>query len=189
MASLMNSGRSRVPLPGPACQRGFTLVAVLIATVLMGAGLAAIGELWSKTRQREMEKDLLFTGNQFRSAIASYYERSPGGAKRYPETLQDLLLDKRYATVQRHLRRIFPDPATSRAEWGLVKAPEGGIMGVYSLSREQPLKTANFAFFNAGFAKAQTYADWQFSYAPRAVVVPPGPSSGASLPSQSPPPR
>src|SRR5256885_1260160 len=44
-----------------ACrQSGFTLVALLIAVAIMGAGFAALGELASHAAQREREKQLLF---------------------------------------------------------------------------------------------------------------------------------
>jgi len=45
---------------------------------------------------------------------------------------------------RRHLRRLYPDPITNSAERGLVKAPDGGVMGVYSLSEQPVLKTGNF---------------------------------------------
>ena len=165
----MSSGKP--PAKQRAGQRGFTLVAMLIATAIIGLGLAAVGEVWSKARQREKEQELLFVGNQFRQAIADYYERSPGGAKQYPRELQDLLQDRRYATTQRYLRRIYADPMTGKPDWGLIQAPEGGIMGVYSQSRESPVKSAGFAWFNPGFENAPTYGQWQFAYSPRGATA------------------
>ena len=157
-------------------QQGFTLIAVLIATAIIGLGLAATGEVWSRTKQREREQDLLFAGNQFRQAIANYYERSPGGVKKYPEKLEDLLQDTRYATTQRYLRRIYPDPMTGKADWGLIPSPEGGVMGVYSQSKEAPVKSSGFAFVNSAFENAATYELWQFAYLPRAPA--PAPAAG-----------
>ena len=107
MFTALSPANSRCAKTGPRGQRGFTLVAALIATALIGIGLATTGEVWSRTKQREMERELLFVGNQFRQAIADYYERSPGGAKQYPQTLEDLLQDRRYATTQRYLRLTF----------------------------------------------------------------------------------
>lgn len=171
-------------------QKGFTLIIALIATTIIGIGLASTGEVWSKTKQRELELDLLFVGNQFRQAIADYYERSPGGAKQYPEKLEDLLQDRRYATTQRYLRRIYRDPMTGKADWGIIPAPGGGVMGVYSQSKETPVKTANFSVLNAGFENAPTYGQWQFAYAPRAPSPAPGPATTAPVPvPPSPPPK
>jgi type II secretory pathway pseudopilin PulG len=147
-------------------EQGFTLAAALIAVALLGAGMAAYGEIASHAAQREKERELLFVGNQFRQAIGTYYERTPGAVKKFPQKLEELLKDARYPTPQRHLRRIYPDPMTGKAEWGVIQAPGGGIMGVYSLSQARPVKSGNFAFRDASLAGAARYADWQFSYVP-----------------------
>lgn len=117
-----------------ARQRGFTYLAALILVALMGAGLAAYGEVASHARQREQRAELAWIGGQFRQAIGLYYQRSPGTAKRYPESLEHLLEDRRFLSRQRYLRRIYADPFSGKAQWGLVPAPQGGIMGVYSLA-------------------------------------------------------
>jgi type II secretory pathway pseudopilin PulG len=144
-------------------QQGFTLLGLMIAIGVMGAGLAAYGELASHAAQREKEQELLFVGNQFRQAIAGYYERSPG-AKRYPKKLEDLLEDRRYPMPQRYLRRVYADPITGKAEWGFIPAPDGGIMGVHSLSESQPIKTGGFRAREATLEGAGRYSDWAFSY-------------------------
>src|SRR5258706_16393902 len=61
-------------------QKGFTYLALLIAVAVGGGVLAAVGELTSHAQQREKEAELLFSGHQYRQAIAGYYERAPGGA-------------------------------------------------------------------------------------------------------------
>ena len=80
-------------------------------------------------------------GQQYRSAIESY--RLAGGVNQYPRRLDDLLQDPRLPTIKRHLRRLYPDPITGQSTWGIVKAPDGGILGVFSLSTQEPLKTAS----------------------------------------------
>ena len=112
--------RANRPLPA-YLQRGFTYLGLLIIIAVMGAGLAAFGELFSHAAQREKERELIFIGNQFRGAIASYYNKSPG-AKVYPKKLEDLLEDKRFPMPQHHLRRVYSDPMTGKAEWGMVEA-------------------------------------------------------------------
>jgi hypothetical protein len=52
-----------------------------------------------------------------------------------------------------------------------VKAPDGGIAGVYSLSDDAPLKTGGFAVRDASFEGKSKYSEWQFGYAPVAVAV------------------
>lgn len=42
------------------------------------------------------------------------------------------------------LRKIYRDPMTGKSDWGLVMAPQGGIMGVHSLSTARAIKHENF---------------------------------------------
>ena len=147
---------------------------ILIAVAALGGGLAAYGESWSHGMQREKEAELLFVGNEYRRAIAQYYENSPAGTRRYPERLEDLLKDERFAFNRRYLRRLYRDPITGAA-WGIVKAPEGGIMGVYSQSPEEPAKSGNFRKDDQDFGKAKRYDEWRFVFSP-----PPPPAAPAS---------
>ena len=156
------------PDKGVASRRragGFTYIGLLIAVALMGLGLAAYAELYSHAAQREKEAELLFIGGQFRDAIASYYNRSPG-AKIYPKKIDDLLVDNRFPMPQHHLRRLYRDPMTESTDWGLVEAPGGGFMGVYSRSEEMPIKTGNFAAAEEAFEGAEHYTKWMFTYSP-----------------------
>jgi type II secretory pathway pseudopilin PulG len=137
-------------------QRGFTYLAVLILVAVLGVGLAAYGESWSRVQKREKETELVWVGNQFREAIGLYYQRSPGAVKRFPGKLDDLLEDRRFVSRQRYLRRLYRDPLTGESAWGLIPAPQGGIMGVYSLAEGPPLR-------NTGIS---TYRDWRFEYVP-----------------------
>jgi hypothetical protein len=132
-------------------------------------GLALVGEVWETAAKREKETELLFVGNQYRRAIALFYEKTPGGVKRYPRALEELLKDPRQPGTERYLRQLYPDPLGSK-EWGIVKAPDGGVAGVFSLSEEKPLKTGNFKVRDAGFEAAQRYADWKFIYSPAAAA-------------------
>lgn len=144
--------------------KGFTYLVLLFMVAMLGATLALTGHLWKKIMQQEKERELLFVGNQFRRAILLYYERTPSAAKQYPKDLSDLIKDNRYPSMQRYLRELYSDPITGNKAWGIIKAPEGGIMGVYSLSTGTPQKTGNFNQQYAQFANSQKYADWQFIY-------------------------
>jgi hypothetical protein len=137
---------------------------------VIGIGLAAVGLVSHTFQMREKEGELLFVGDEFRRAIALYYERSPGGLKQYPKKLEDLLRDGRYPNVQRYLRKIYFDPVTGKKEWGLVEAPGTGITGVYSLSELPPVKTANFPVLYHSFRGAKKYAEWKFVYVPGGAV-------------------
>jgi len=144
-------------------QKGFTLMGAMIMVAAMGAGLAAYGQMASHAAQREKEAELLFRGNQYRQAIETFYKKD----QKYPRTLAELLEDRRYPNPAHHLRKLYADPITGRAEWGLMEAPGGGIMGVYSKSEDAPVKTGAFSLVNKTFADAKRYADWQFFYTPQ----------------------
>lgn len=144
-------------------ERGFTYLTVLFIVAVLTAGLALVGEVWETAAKREKEAELLFIGNEYRKAITRYYL---AGKNQYPRSLEDLLKDPRQPGTVRYLRRAYLDPLTGKSEWGIVKAPDGGIAGVHSLSDQKPLKTGNFRLRDAGFEGAQTYADWKFVYAP-----------------------
>jgi type II secretory pathway pseudopilin PulG len=158
--------------------RGFTYLTVLFMVAIMGFGLALAGEVWHTAAAREKEAELLYAGNQYRKAIERYYLSGP---RQYPRSLEDLLKDPRKPDTVRHLRRLYPDPITGKSEWGIVKAPDGGVMGVYSTSEEQPLKTAGFRLRDRGFENVAKYSGWNFAHAPTAVqpVPPKAPASTA----------
>ncbi len=145
---------------------GFTYIGLLFFIAIIGITLAMASTLWSFAQQREKERELLFIGHQFRHAIGLYYERTPGTIKRYPSRLEDLLEDNRYVTTQRYLRKIYRDPMTGTHQWGLVSAPTGGVMGVYSLSESVPIKTSNFSSEDSTLDSAKKYVEWQFFYLP-----------------------
>lgn len=146
-------------------QHGVAYLALLIVVAAMGAALAATGTIWHEVQQREKERELLFVGERYRRAIQQYYESSLGD-KKYPPTLQILLLDTRMLEMRRYLRRPYCDPLTNSNKWGLVLAPQGGIMGVYSLAEGMPIRQANFLAPLTGFENKTSYADWKFVYIP-----------------------
>jgi type II secretory pathway pseudopilin PulG len=145
--------------------RGFTYMTVLFIVAVITAGLALVGEMWETAAKREKETQLLFVGNEYRKAITRYYL---AGKNQYPRALEDLLKDPRQPGTVRYLRRLYSDPLTGSAEWGIDKAPDGGIAGVHSLSEDKPLKSANFKLRDAGFESAATYSAWKFIYSPAA---------------------
>jgi type II secretory pathway pseudopilin PulG len=152
-------------------QRGYTYIGLLIAVAVAGIALAATGEVWSTQARREREEQLLFAGEQFRQAITSYFESTPGGTGQFPRNIEDLIEDRRLPTVRRHLRQIYADPIAGGSQWGLVRAgPNNTITGVYSLAPGAPIKRQGFRREQEAFANAATYADWKFVYLPRAAT-------------------
>ena len=144
-------------------QQGFTYLTVLFMVALLSIGLALIGEMWHTSTKRAKEAELLFIGNQYRKAIERYYLSGP--QRQYPRSLEHLIKDPRMPNTQRYLRKLYPDPMTGR-EFALVKAPDGGILGVQSVSEEGPFKTANFKLRDRSFDGAQRYSEWKFLFQP-----------------------
>ena len=156
---------------GSGREEGFTYLAVLLATATLTAAMGAAATVYSQGAQREKEAELLFVGNQFRQAIGSYYERTLGGAKRYPLKIEDLLEDRRSPVPVHHLRKAYKDPITGK-DLALIEAPgASGIMGVASPSEEAPIKSANFRERDDAFKDMGKYADWKFTYSPVGLSV------------------
>lgn len=155
-------------------EAGFTYLTILFVVALMGAGLALAGEVWHTAALREKEVELLHVGNQYRTAIERYYLSGP---RQYPRALGDLLKDPRKPGTERYLRRLYADPLTGSDEWGIVKAPDGGVMGVYSRSEAAPIKVAGFRPAQQGFESAKQYSDWKFIFTPAAQAAKPIPAA------------
>ncbi len=159
--------------------RGFTYIGILITIAIMGAFLAAIGVVWHTAQQRLREQQLLFVGDQFRQAIADYYNAGGGGAaSQYPQTLNDLLRDPRMLGVARYLRKLYHDPITGTTDWGLVKTAGDRIMGVYSLSEAHPIKRSHFNTADREFEGKEKYTQWTFVYQPVTPDLPGDNGSG-----------
>ena len=159
----------------------------MFAIALMGVAMAAVGTVWHTEQKRAKEKELLFIGNAYRTAIGQYYEKTPGSVKKYPQSLKVLLKDNRYLTTQRYLRQLYRDPLTNSEEWGLVEGPDHVITGVYSLSKDAPIKIANFDDADKAFAGSQQYTGWKFIYVPKSTPSTPAPKPNPALPQQNKP--
>lgn len=149
-----------------ARQRGFTYLGLMFLVAMLALTAAAAGPVWRVVAQGERERELLFVGAQFRAAIEQYQRRSPPGAARYPQRLEDLLRDPRALTLVRDLRRLYADPfdfkhPSGTPRWGLVRSRDGGIIGVHSLSTSVPLKRSGFAP-GLAFESARSHRDWRF---------------------------
>lgn len=165
---------------------GFAYLWLLFTVAFMGVGLVVVAEVHAVAQQRDKERELLAIGHQFREALRRYQERSgplPGGttglptatgqpvtagavlvgARPYPATLDELLQDPRTPGITRHLRQVFVDPMTGKAEWGLVRVG-GRIVGIHSLSERLPIKQAGFEDQDMAFAGKERYRDWVFTY-------------------------
>jgi type II secretory pathway pseudopilin PulG len=147
-------------------EAGFTYLGLLVLVAVIGILLAGAGQVASTVAQREREAQLLWVGHEYRAAIGRYWLQR----RAYPQALEDLLGAAPDAPLQvRYIRRLYRDPMTNSADWVLVAAPDGGILGVASRSTRQPLKTGHFDPADEGFKDAKTYGDWQFTFVPGGV--------------------
>lgn len=131
----MNELRHRRDIAlGRSASSGFAYLAMLFAIAVLGIGLVAASEIWATTARREKQIELEWAGAQYVAAIGRYHYASPTGARKYPNDLQELIEDKRYVTVRRHLRSLYPNPLTGARDWELIKASDGLVRGVRASS-------------------------------------------------------
>jgi type II secretory pathway pseudopilin PulG len=147
-------------------QRGFTLLAVLAAMFLLALSTHYVMVTVSQQSLRERELELIRIGKETVRAIGLYYEQSPGAVKEWPPSLEALTDDRRFVTLRRHLRRVYSDPMTRSDDWGYVTAPGGGIAGIFSKSKMQPVSTEHSELVELGLGGARHYSDWRFVYRP-----------------------
>jgi type II secretory pathway pseudopilin PulG len=145
-------------------QAGFTYLGLIIFVTIIGLVGAATLKIGALLQRAQAEEELLDIGAAFGAALDSYAAATPQGASPYPPSLKELLKDPRVPGVRRHLRKIFVDPLTGKAEWGVVYLGEGttGVIAVHSLSTAKPLKVGNFDSRFVGLDNADTISAWRF---------------------------
>lgn len=149
-------------MQGKRIAAGYAYLWLLISIAIMGVGVVAATELASTLEQRAKERELLSIGRQFRTALRRFHEAQPPlGARQYPQSLDDLVLDPRFPAMTRHLRKVFVDPMTGNSDWGLVRL-DGRIVAVHSLSDRTPIKQSGFDPDDASLTGKQRIRDWVF---------------------------
>lgn len=142
--------------------RGFTLIWLLAAVVVLGIGMATVGPLWARAAQREREAALIRVGSAYAKAIEHYVAMTPGRAKTLPRGVDDLLRDPRFEAPVRHLREAYDDPMNPGQPLEPVRAPGGELLGVRSASTLAPLRQAPWTDGTHSIAPAAQIRDWQF---------------------------
>ena len=154
-----------------AGQRGFTYVGLIVLVAIIGLVGAATLKIESLMRRAEAEEELLETGAEFTRALRSYAAATPRGQPTQPPSLKELLRDPRFPEPRRHLRKIYIDPITGKAEWGILYlADKAGVIGVYSLSESAPLKVANFDYRFQNFENREHISEWAFTMTGQAAL-------------------
>lgn len=187
-ASLTASGRRA------AGQGGFTYLSVIVLVAIIGLVTATTLKVGSVLQRSRAERELLYIGAAFSDALQSYASATPPGQPAQPATLKDLLKDPRFPGIRRHLRKIFVDPITGKAEWGLVRLGEGegkdagkgdgkgGIVAVYSLSDARPVKVGNFPTRFQAFEGRAHLSDWKFTLTGKPATAAPVAPAPPSIP-------
>jgi len=182
----MRSGSARAVVRAARRDGGFTYLGLVILVTVIGLVGAATLKVDSLLRRAAAEEELLEVGAAFSEALRTYAEATPKGQPAQPPSLQDLLKDARSPAVRRHLRKIFVDPLTGKAAWGIVWVNPGnrtGVLAVYSLSQARPLKVANFDARFVNLENKEHISDWKFAASGQAVAQ--GQVQG-SMPGQTP---
>ena len=179
--------RSKASGPGgrrrPLSGRGFTYLGVMFVTVILTLTAAMASALWSTAQRGEDERQLVFAGRQFQAAIERYHRVQASSPSPYPQRLEDLLGRQPASPSTRTLRRIYDDPITRGRDWGLVRLPDGGIVGVFSTSDRLTLRGEEASAGRATGAP-RTYRDWRFvaTGATRFLQAASAPATPASAP-------
>lgn len=174
---------------------GFAYVLLLVAVALIGLAASASVSLGARLARRDAELQLLAIGQEMQNALRSYAGVAataagttaaagmPPGA-RGPRELQDLLKDPRAPGLRRHLRQIYDDPMTGKAEWGVLRDAGGFITGVYSLADGEPIRRTGFEPALAGLEQAPSYREWVFGLPtlPRPAASNAGQAGATALP-------
>ena len=166
-------------LPATGREGGFTYVGLIVLVAIIGLVGAATLKADALLRRAAAEQELLEIGAAFSAALTSYAEATPRGQLPQPPSLEELLKDPRFPGMRRHLRKIFVDPVTGKAEWGIVWLNKGngingsggsGVLAVYSLSESKPLKQANFDARFQNFENRRHLSEWKFTVIGRGVA-------------------
>jgi len=144
----------------PRRQAGLGYLLCLFAIAVLGLGAAGAGRVWYTTQQREREAELLFVGLQYANALDAYHAQEVNGQHQWPQNLEELLEDRRGPRMQRHLRQLYRDPMTGKADWVLLRSA-GRINALHSKSTGTPIRTVFEAPFES-FTGAERYDQWTF---------------------------
>ncbi len=166
-----------------AGQGGFTYLSVIVLVAIIGLVTATTLKVGSVLQRSRAEQELLTIGAAFSDALQSYASATPSGQPPQPASLKDLLKDPRFPGTRRHLRKLFVDPMTGKAEWGLVRLGDadgkndgkGGIVAVYSLSDARPVKVGNFPVRFQSFEGKAHISEWKFTLTGKPASVPVAP--------------
>ncbi|MEM7248949.1 MAG: hypothetical protein AAF533_26720 [Acidobacteriota bacterium] len=130
------AGRSRTRSPRVVARRrsarGASLAALMFGVAIMGIFMAAASQQWSFIVRRELERELVYRGSRYQSALDEHRARTNA----LPTKLEDLT-----KLPKPSLRRVWADPMTARydqdgeliegtGEWKLIGPQNPANRGV-----------------------------------------------------------
>ncbi|PHV07376.1 type II secretion system pseudopilin PulG [Janthinobacterium sp. BJB412] len=167
----MTAAADRTPT-GSRRQGGFTYLSLIILVAVIGLVAASTLKMGALLQRARAEQELLNIGAEFSDALQSYANATPAGQPPQPPSLKELLKDPRFPGVRRHLRKLFVDPMTGSAEWGVVYlADKVGVIAVYSLSDAKAIKLSNFPARYQVFEGKTLVSDWKFTMTGKAATT------------------
>jgi len=154
-------------------QAGFSYLLLLTWLTIMAIMLLKSQDHLATEVRQQQEEQLLFVGDQIRNAIKSYRGDSgntdgkPNDEIRnkdscFPVNFEQLIFDKRNLKSRFHLRRLYLDPFTQKANWVKIFDSQGRWIGVHTSHKGQPLKKIGFSEDYKNFEKVKSYQDWAF---------------------------
>jgi type II secretory pathway pseudopilin PulG len=158
-----------VIVPSVKRTNGFSYIGVMMTLVIAAIGMQGATVMWQQQMQRANEALLLETGEAYRLAIGRYYESTPQPVKQYPRAFNELIEDKRFPVLKRHLRKLYPDPFFAKQEMVPI-VRDGRIVGVHGQSLQAPIRHAGYQEFQSGFNGAKHYREWEFVYVPNTLA-------------------
>lgn len=166
-----------------ANNNGFTYIFALTVVMIMGIMLGMVGQSWKTIKQRELEEEMIFRGDQvaeiiYQGVLCKGYKldlvnqylwtiNSPNGT-----ALDDLVIGKEErctngTTKKFRLRASATlDPITNK-QWQLIK-PVGDatrFSGVASDSSEEPFRKSFKPIYDSNLLdEKKQYSDWLFTW-------------------------
>ncbi len=163
-----------------ANRNGFTYIFALTAVMIMGIMLGMVGQSWKTIKQRELEEELIFRGDQVAEIVYQMSLTTMTNVKppywpinSTPKGILDELVNMKTVppsgNTPEKKYRLRPsaiiDPMTNKP-WKIV-SPVGdtnSFAGVMSESTEEPFRKSFKGIYDSkSLDEKNHYSDWQFT--------------------------
>lgn len=173
-----------------ANQNGFTYILALTVIMITGIMLGMIGQSWKSIKQRELEEEMIFRGDQIVDLInqkidCSFGLKTPSAVNQFLWTinspngtvLDDLVIGKEVNCRGTKKLRLRPsaiiDPVTNK-QWKIV-SPVGDttrFAGVTSESTDEPFRKSFKEIYESQLLDGKKqYSEWLFTWELKTPVL------------------